>query len=367
MARYWVGGTGNWSDDDNHWSTSSGGSPADGNLPTSSDDVFIDSNSGFGSGGTITLDQNSYFNDFNSISGHNYTISNLSGTLNCYGSLLFEDGILLSGGVSINFFPSASETITTNSVQIDGHIAFEESGTIILQDDLSCVGGFFMEGFNGTFDANDHNVTANYFYFYADTDYTPTVIMGSGTWEATGQSGWVIDEYSGEVVIVTCETSTIKITNTGNAGAMNGFYGASKTYNKVWVAGDYTFLIGSSTISELKINAGLHCIFEAGQTISVTTFSALGTLGNLITLNTHTGSDQFTFSKSSGTVSCDYLDISNSNATGGATWYAGSHSADTANNDGWIFTDAPVVTTTQTSGRNSINGINSLTSLCALG
>ena len=47
--------------------------------------------------------------------------------------------------------------------------------------------------------------------------------------------------------------------------------------------------------------------------------------------------DQHTLSKSSGVVNCDYLDLSNSNATGGATWYAGLNSEDTLNNDGWIF------------------------------
>jgi len=60
--RYWVLGTGDWSDTD-HWATeSSGDGGAD--VPTSSDDVFIDANSGFGSGGTITLDDQGLCNDF---------------------------------------------------------------------------------------------------------------------------------------------------------------------------------------------------------------------------------------------------------------------------------------------------------------
>ncbi len=52
--KYWVGGTGNWSDDDNHWALSSGGSPGDGNIPTELDTVFFDANSG---SGTVTIDQ----------------------------------------------------------------------------------------------------------------------------------------------------------------------------------------------------------------------------------------------------------------------------------------------------------------------
>ena len=53
---------------------------------------------------------------------------------------------------------------------------------------------------------------------------------------------------------------------------------------------------------------------------------------------------QHILTKSSGIVECDYLDISNSNAGGGATWYAGKNSNDTLNNDGWIFTGVPVDT-----------------------
>lgn len=69
----------------------------------------------------------------------------------------------------------------------------------------------------------------------------------------------------------------------------------------------------------------------------MSSFIAKGTKEGGITLNSISGSSQFTLSKTSGIVVCDYLDLNNSNATGGATWYAGSHSADTDNNDGWIF------------------------------
>jgi len=41
--------------------------------------------------------------------------------------------------------------------------------------------------------------------------------------------------------------------------------------------------------------------------------------------------------KASGTVNQNFLDISNSHAGGGATWYAGINSVDSGNNDGWIF------------------------------
>ena len=51
--RYWVGGTGTWDGTSTaNWSATSGGSNG-ASVPTSTDDVFFDANSG---GGTVTLD-----------------------------------------------------------------------------------------------------------------------------------------------------------------------------------------------------------------------------------------------------------------------------------------------------------------------
>jgi len=339
--RYWVGSSGDWSDDDNHWATSSGGSPGNGNLPTSSDDVFIDSNSGFGGGGTITLDSGGPIqsHDFTCSSGHTFTISGENNGLNCSGSLILESGLtyLITGGGGIALSSNSEETITIAGATLTGgYISIEGEGTWTLQDDLGITGLFYQQ--SGTFDANDHNVTANHFSFYADTGYTPTVIMGSGTWEITESEldGWYIEELNGEVVTITSETSTIKFT-----GSENSLYGG-KTYYNLWIAADQVSVFGDNTFNNIKIDAGLLVLFEADKTQTITSFTA----GNLITLNSTDAETptQFTLSKSSGIVSCDYLDISNSNATGGATWYAGSHSVDTDNNDGWLFEDAPKYT-----------------------
>jgi hypothetical protein len=59
--RYWVGGTGNWSDTA-HWSTSNGGSGGAA-VPTSSDNVWF-TNLGFPTGGTCTLDQDAVCGNF---------------------------------------------------------------------------------------------------------------------------------------------------------------------------------------------------------------------------------------------------------------------------------------------------------------
>ena len=54
--RYWVGGTGNWSDT-SHWSATSGGAGG-ASKPTSADDVHFDANSFSGAGQVVTINEN---------------------------------------------------------------------------------------------------------------------------------------------------------------------------------------------------------------------------------------------------------------------------------------------------------------------
>ncbi|MDW7691332.1 T9SS type A sorting domain-containing protein [Flammeovirgaceae bacterium SG7u.111] len=60
--RYWVGGTGNWSDT-NHWSTASGGAGG-ATIPSSSEDAIFDANSFTAGGQIVTLDIDGECRDF---------------------------------------------------------------------------------------------------------------------------------------------------------------------------------------------------------------------------------------------------------------------------------------------------------------
>jgi len=363
--RYWVGGTGNWSDDDNHWAATSGGSPADGNLPTSSDDIFIDENSGFGSGGTITLDGDSAeCYNFTSTSGHNYTIVYSNTDIGIYGSAIFEVGTTFDSdsGAYTQFFGIDTHTITINGASIF-YFRVSGSGTFTLQDNLVVIDTFKIE--KGIFDANDKNITANKFSFYISSGSIINVIMGSGIWEATGSGNvWSIEQYDGDSVTITPETSTIKFTDASEFNKTFYFYDDTaneigKTYNNLWLGGSGTgkFIIhGSNTFNKITCDNPPHSIkFQDGKTTTINTFTVSGTSGNLITIDSIDAITQHILSKSSGIVECDYLDISNSNATGGATWYAGSHSVDTTNNDGWIFEDKPTPLSPKVIVKNKLN------------
>ena len=76
----------------------------------------------------------------------------------------------------------------------------------------------------------------------------------------------------------------------------------------------------------------------AGTTQTLAALTLAGIVGNLITLNSSTGGTQFTLTKPTGIVSSLYLSIQDSNATGGAGWYASTTSTNVSNNTGWNFT-----------------------------
>ena len=131
-ARYWVGGTGNWSDATNHWSDTSGGSPGAGFLPTSSDDVYLDNNS-HTTNFTLTLDVNSDCLDFNTSELTTricfFTNPTNDKVLSIYGSITIYSNLIgiWGGNAMIIFKATTSETIDitgtgfySNVVQFNG-------------------------------------------------------------------------------------------------------------------------------------------------------------------------------------------------------------------------------------------------------
>jgi hypothetical protein len=330
--RYWVGGTGSWSDATNHWATSSGGGGGVGNLPTISDDVFIDSSSGFSGGGTLTLDINDpYCKNFTCTSGHTYTITTSAAIpdLIPYGSMTLEAGITMTG-INLSFSGSGTGR-TFTSAGVTQVAVYIYNGGISLGSNLTCTS--YVVVYGGTFSAGSYNVTTN------TVDCTgasgATINLGSGTWTITGAANCWNLPYTG--ITVNGNTSTIKFTGAGT----KTFTGGNQTYNNVWFADSGTINIAdSNTYNIFRVDSPPRTIKFGNSTITtLTTFNVVGTVGNVMTLNSVGGVLQWTISKPSGTVVCDYLNLSNSNAIGGALWYAGSHSTNTLNNSGWLFWD----------------------------
>lgn len=249
--RYWVGGSGTWSDV-NHWSTSQGG----------------------------------------------------------------------SGGASV---PTTGDTANVWNVA--------PSATINLDVDIVDLANVYFASFNGTFNTNGHSISVT------NTFEVPTGTVNFGSTDLSVRrffaselcdcSGMTLN--LGANVDTPAVTCTLSIYSSGSARPLS-------TLN-LRGSGEVLLRASSATYNINNFNVvGTNKIIEpylGPIVVNVGTFSATGTAGNPITFNGDTYS--LTFSKSSGTVNCEYLVLKNCHAIGGATWNAGINSVDLGGNQGWFF------------------------------
>lgn len=331
--RYWVGGTGNWSDDTNHWSASSGGS-AGASLPTSSDDVYIDSSSGFGSGGTITIDTdpaNALARDFiGNTGGHTWDISiSNSEALEVYGSLEIESTAYLNQNVEMKA-TTTGHTVDINGYTLDNELVFDgDGGGWTLLSDARPDGLFAV--IDGTLDADTYDVESQTIFLGSVTDID--ISMGTGTWKTNWLS---LDNSEGGTFALDAETSTVELS--GGNSIFDDDYGV--TFNN-FITGDLSCFIDSDiTASSITMQPDSSVEFIAGLTITADTWDMTGTAGNIITLTSGTPGSPYTFDTNGAVFIGDYLSIKDSAATDG-TWYAGDNSTDVSGNTGWLFSSDP--------------------------
>lgn len=341
-SRYWVGGTTTWNGTaGTKWATTSGGAGGAA-VPTSSDDVFFDGNSGASTVTIATVDAFCLNLNFTGFTG---TLAGSTTNLQTYGNITLGSGMTwtFSGAFTLN--GTGSQTFTSNGITTTvSQIQFGHSGTITLQDDLVTTGN--IGHITGTVDANNKNVTT--LNYDAGTAGTKTLTMGSGTWTLTGTSTvWT----AANLTTLNANTSVIKLTDTSASTCV--FAGSGKTYSTLWLArgtsSGINTISGSNTFAILKDTGTVaHTTrFTAGTTQTISTASGWqisGNSGQLITINSTT-TGTHTLSCASGNVSADYLNIQHSIAQGGASWYAGANSTDNqavaTAGSGWIFTAPP--------------------------
>lgn len=319
--RYWIGGTGFYSQIA-HWSATSGGSGGE-TVPTSSDDVFIDANSGFDNLNQavfIGSDLSEYHSNTN------------------YSDNFQVDWTYSSGMTEWLFIFRGSDT---NYNFCKNSVCIQFSGTVIYLGYATNSVHTWSDSVAITPSTGDvfsitciDNLVTIYQNSIEITSFVPHYSTGNCFGFYTGHTSFVgIENLIFSQTSVPANTAIFPTNFTKTRGEtvlMNG--------GTIIVDNNYT--VNNLTADEI----GDSFVFSvyAGKTL---TFNGTplfnGTVGNLIILDitSNESENQFTFSKSSGIVKCNYLDISNSNATGGATWHAGSHSNDTVGNDGWIFTD----------------------------
>ncbi len=338
-SRYWVGGTGNWSDDTNHWATSSGGAPGAGNKPTASDDANFDALSG---AGTVTKDAASVCLNF--VEDALSTITTFGGTGSLTISGNFTLGLLStwSGSGSLIFNATTTgKTITTSGTNLSspGSISFSGAGGGWTFQDNFNAGNNIINLTKGTLDTNGKTVTCG--QIRATGTLTRTLTLGASAINISGLSvgspegGWEITTSTN--LTFNANTSTITLSDS----LSKGFNGGGLTYNNVTASGAVShFITGANTFANLTRTgtATTTCSLNvyANQIITGTLTLTGNSAVNRLLVNSDTIGTTRTLTAAA--VSLTNVDFQDITGAGAASPFTGTSLGDALGNSGITFT-----------------------------
>ncbi len=329
-------------------------------MPLPQDNVVLNGSSGTG---TIAADMPRMGADI-TCTGYTGTLTTTSVENSIHGSLTLAAGMTYTGTQNFNFHGRGTHTITSAgktmaNVQIRVHNA---AGSYTLQDALVNTGanGIVLwnssTGTGGTFSTNGMALTTPTFASTATHSRTLTITNSTITLTSTATfATWSLTNAS----LMTLNASGSTIVFSEASANTRTFDGAGKTYGTltytVATSTGALVITGSNTFNTINFSDASNARtlkFTAGTTTTITgNFNVNGTAGKLMSIESATAATH-TLSKTTGIISCDYLSITNSIATGGASWFAGANSTNVSGNQGWVFT-AP----TGPSGLNKLNGL----------
>jgi hypothetical protein len=344
VNKYWNKPAGGYTSDSNAWATTSGGTPAATVFPLPQDTAVFEA-TGLNSGATVVLSTRYRYGtiDMSARTSNTMTLS-LTSSLTKYtilGNWINGSGTTITGAsLYISFEGRTTQTLTSAGRAFPSSATLYIGDTLItgttlrLLDDLP--GSVEIYSAAATLDLNGRTCNANAFKGY----YGSTLIFNGGTLQLAGV-GTPFNASIGGAAFTTVEGTgpgTIRLTGAtsktfdgGNGNVFNctlDITGGGSTY-ATSINGSNTFTTITNSVSPVRV------FFQQNNTNEFTNFNLAGTPGNLVTIGSST-STRTTLSKAIGVVSGNYLSISNTNATGGAVWYA-VNSTDGGNNLGWQF------------------------------
>lgn len=345
-TRYWVGGTGNWSDTA-RWSTGSGGASG-ASVPRSHDDVVFDAAS----------NPTAYTATVNSVTGgirmKSLTVAGpASGNLTLAGSTAI-DGIhnnvslpatgltrTYTGAITLSG-STTGRTFTTNGVTLASAITVNGVDCEWSLGSALNIGSSGCIVTNGTFNLATYNLTAG--SFASDNGNSRTVNFNTGTTTVSGAApiNFGAIETNRVNLTLTASTSQINLSdpNPTISGNNQTFYNVSFTSTS---AGTVTFN-GANSFNNLSFTgitaAGLKNInLTANQTVTGTlTFSA----GTDATMRHFCRSDTIgtTRTITAAAVSMTDVDFRDISIAGAAAPASGTRIGDCKGNSGITFTAA---------------------------
>lgn len=329
------------------WATTSGGTPSINNYPLAQDTAIFDNT---GAATTVSIGNVLNMGTVDMSARTSAMTFSINNDTNFYGNLTLGSGITVSGTAAAVFSGrNKTMVLTTAGKTITFDVLIRAIGSTFRLGDAftsnrSANTAFYFT--DGTFESQNYNITLTGAAsgFTITEAGTKTLTLGSSSISVSGSAGFVVSG-SATSVTITSNTSTVSLTS----ASAKPFSGNNYNFNGLTVnqggAGALT-INGNNTLGNISnsySSTGATTITFAGnQTVS--DFTATGTAGNVLTINSSVNGTQRTLTKVSGTVSVDYLSIRDSNATGGATWLAGANSTNVSNNLGWIFSASPPAT-----------------------
>ena len=331
--RFWVGGSGNWSDATNHWATTTGGAPGAGNLPTASDNAIFDTASN-AVGYTVTIDSAAVCLDLTFGAPLTGTITWAgSATMAISSSMTLLNGMTrtYTGAITFNA-TSTGKTITSNGVTLASQITLNGAGGgWTLQDNFQTSGNYINFA-AGTFNTNTKSITNDSGFVASGATARTLIISGSTiTLGTVGSIGWQVSSS----VSLTVDTTTL-ITG------IHRFDGGGLTYN------DVTFNTATSalTLNNANIFRNLTTIPGQATTLTVSANQTItGTLtqtGNsvssrLLIVSSVVGTARTITAAAASLTDVDFTDIT---GAGAASPFTGTRLGDCKGNSGITFTAA---------------------------
>jgi hypothetical protein len=296
--RYWVGGgsSTNWNATGNtNWASSSGGANNQ-SVPTTGDTVIFDANSGSGVS-VMNLSVSLVKMDAHAFTGtltHNGSITITITGAAADSVRLPNTGTYTAAATSSLFTltsTSGTTDITSNGKRFGALTMNGVGGTFRILDAIrvDAVQNSIVTLTNGSFNANNFNVTAH--AFSSSNSNTRTLTMGSGTWTiggnvSNGTTVWTTSTTTG--LSFNKDTANLVVPSNGLAGSRT-FIGGGLTFNVITIdsnTGKGVFGIsGGAIFSSMSVGAGVYLQWGTSGTHQITSaFTFTGTSSLPITM-----------------------------------------------------------------------------------
>lgn len=345
--RYFLNIGANWNDTAN-WSDTSGGTGGF-SIPSSSDDVFFDANSG-----SCTVDSGSECLDLD-FTGYVGTFSG-SSTLNIWGSLLLVAGMTytFTGGI-IFWATSTGKTLTFGGKTTANSVIFNGTGGGWTVQDTWNNGTSNITLTIGALDTNDQTITCG--TFNSSNTNTRSLDLGASTINCS--TTWLMNVATN--LTFTAGTSVINITPSSGVT----FNGGAQTFNVVNITSTTTGTVSlqaANTFATLTITGPTNktqvISLISNQTITGTLTIAGNSLTNRLLIQSSTLGTARTITAATTTLSnCDFTDIT---GAGAGSW-SGTSLGNALGNSGITFT-TPVTRYAVVAGNWSSTGVWSASS-----